>query len=65
MNYSGAGRLGSNYSYYGVDVDEHGSGLLYLNATKLDDAGLYTCDAFVDDEQRQSSAHLIVFGKGD
>lgn len=46
-----------------VDVDQYGSGTLYLNYTKLEDAGIYTCAIESGHELIRLSAHLIVLGK--
>lgn len=49
---------------YGLNVDENGSGELYLNETKIEDAGTYTC-TIADEEQRSTHyrAELIVLGE--
>src|SRR6218665_681284 len=36
-------RSSINDAHFGVDVDEFGSGILYVNSTTLDDAGIYSC----------------------
>lgn len=46
-----------------VDVDQYGSGTLYLNHTKLEDAGLYVCVVENGNKVTSWSAHLIVIGK--
>lgn len=48
---------------FSVDVDQNGSGALYLNSTKLEDAGLYTCVVEIEQELTSSSAQMIIFGK--
>src|SRR6218665_2702597 len=53
-------------SHHGFEVDEDGSVTLYINSTRLDDAGIYTCTCFADNTTRQPerySAQLTVFGK--
>lgn|SRR6218665_1272204 len=52
-------------AHFGVDVDEFGSGKLYVNSTTLDDAGIYICLMGlrqVTMQPHQYRAHLIVFG---
>lgn len=46
---------------FGFDAESN----LYVNSTKIDDAGIYTCVARLGSTQQPSrySAHLIVFGK--
>lgn len=56
----------SNWSHRSVKgnftavVDQYGSGFLYLNATRSEDAGIYTCAVEVGRDMVLHSAHLIV-----
>ena len=47
-----------NFPHLGVQVNAGGSGILYANSTKMEDAGNYTCISDV-----KFSAQLIVFGR--
>ena len=46
-----------------VDADQYGSGTLYSNYTKLEDAGLYLCIGEIGNKANSWSVHLIVLGK--
>ena|SRR6218665_2355232 len=51
-------------AHVGVNVDEFGSGILYINSTTLDDAGIYICTIQEGTMQPQKyRANLIVFSK--
>src|SRR6218665_982182 len=52
----------SHLKQFSVDVDQYGSGALYLNTSTLEDAGLYTCVVEMERKLTRSSAQLIVFG---
>lgn len=65
VNHDGIRGLTNQYSSrFGVDLDESCSGLVYTNATQLEDAGLYVCHIERSTEPSEFfSAHLIVLGK--
>lgn len=58
----------SNWSHqsvnanFNVDIDQYGSVSLHLNATRLEDAGIYTCAVEVDRDMVLHKAELIVLG---
>lgn len=47
---------------FNVDIDQYGSVSLHLNATRLEDAGIYTCAVEVDRDMVLHKAELIVLG---
>lgn len=61
-NWDSGTKLGHLHQF-SVDVDQYGSGAIYLNSTTLEDAGLYTCVVEMERKLTRSSAQLIVFGK--
>lgn|SRR6218665_583547 len=54
-----------NITHLGLDVDSTGSGIIYYNSTELEDAGNYTCRAYVGPPQDTIfySAQLVVLGE--
>lgn len=64
--YPDLNRIGQNFTHFGADVDSNGSGFIYTNSTRLEDAGNYTCR--VQEGQQQPvpySAQVIVLGEYD
>lgn len=57
------GLVDLNISHLLFDVDNTGSGIIYYNATELEDAGIYTCSALIGSESIFYSAQLIVLGE--
>ena len=50
--------------HVGVVVNDNGSGILYVNSTTFDDAGIYICTVYQDTMQpSEYRANLIVLGK--
>lgn len=58
-------RKSQNFTHFGIEFDADDSVLIYSNATRLEDAGLYTCAVQYRELSQPTSysAHLIVFGK--
>ena len=52
------------FTHFGAQVNASGSGMIYTNSTRMDDAGLYTCVTrqSPDDKAVKATAHLTVFG---
>lgn len=52
------------FTHFVAQVNASGSGMIYTNSTRMDDAGLYTCVTrqSPDDKTVKATAHLTVFG---
>lgn len=65
-NWEGApNRKCQNCTHFGIEIEAANSVLIYSNATRLEDAGLYTCVVQCREFSHPTSysARLIVFGK--
>lgn len=63
LNERETGIILQGFSHFGVQVNARGSGIIYANSTKLEDAGNYTCITRIgNNSDVKLSAQLIVFG---
>src|SRR6218665_1832577 len=61
--YKANAQLSLDVLRFGIDVDQNGSGVLYLNSTTFDDAGIYTCRVQDKNRTLYYSGKLVVLGK--
>lgn len=57
-----ATNFADRFAHFGAEVNSNGSGFIYTNSVKTDDAGLYKCFVRGVEMDVEASAQLIVFG---
>ena len=52
-----------SFRHFNTQVNADGSGSLYANSTRSEDAGIYGCEATVDGKDETFTAQVIVMGE--
>ena len=58
-----SGKTHPRFNHFVVEVDDNGSGVIFTNSTKLNDAGIYKCLSVTDGRVKEHRAQLTVLGK--